>query len=67
MTILKVNNFEDHRNVRVGPGTTVKIEIEGTEVYSHVVNSGKDANIAFQLQEIEPTPEVPEPTPEVPE
>lgn len=61
MTILEVKNYEDHRNVKVAPGTTVKIEIDGEEVYSHVVSQGKDANIAFQLQEIEPkATEVPE-------
>lgn len=59
MTILRVNNFEDHRNIRVSPGTTIKIEVDGTEVYSHVVTQGKDANVVFQLQEIEPV-EVPE-------
>ena len=53
MMTIKTNNYEDHRNVTVPSGTTVEIKLGGTVVYTHVVSTGKNANIAFQLQEVE--------------
>ena len=51
MTIT-INNYEDHRNVTVEAGQIIEIKIDGAVVYTHTISTGKKANIAFQLQEI---------------
>ena len=58
MTIT-VNDYEDKRNVTIKAGTTIEIKIGETVVYSHTVTADKNANIAFQLQEVEPPKETP--------
>lgn len=57
MTILSINNHEDHRNITVDSGTVVEIKIDGNVVYTKTVTAGKNANIAFQLQEVNPPKE----------
>ncbi len=53
MTI-KVNNYEDHRNVTIEAGQVIEIKIDSVVVYTHTITQNKNANIAFQLQEVEP-------------
>ena len=51
MTIT-INNYEDHRNVTIDAGQILEIKIDGVVVYTHTIATGKKANIAFQLQEV---------------
>jgi len=52
--ILSINNYEDERNVTVDAGTVIEIKIDGNIVYTHTVTAGKNGNIVFRLQEVNP-------------
>lgn len=51
---IKLNNYEDHRDVTLEAGMRIEIKIDTTVVYGHTVTTGKNANVAFQLQEVDP-------------
>lgn len=51
---ITTNNHEDHRNVTITEGMTIEIKIGENVVYTRTVTAGKNANIAFQLQEVNP-------------
>lgn len=53
MTIT-VNDYEDKRNITIEAGQVFEVKIDGNVVYSHTITAGKNANIAFQLQEVNP-------------
>ena len=55
--VITVINYEDHRNVTIEAGQSVEITIDGNVVYAHTVTAGMNANIAFQLQEVNPPKE----------